>query len=128
MLFQARPQRGKAGLDRAIAVARSGVEPSTRTARHDGVTHDFEWDPRKARSNLAKHGIGFDEAETAIDDPWAIVTLDEAHSVLELSWRTIGLTRCGRLGSVVWTWRGDRIRIVTARPATRRERHIYEAR
>lgn len=84
--------------------------------------------PGQDDRNLANHGMAFDEAESAIDDPWAVEALDEEHSVTELRWRTIGLTRRGRLASVVWTWRGDRIRIVTARPATRRERHIYETR
>ena len=87
-----------------------------------------EWDPEKARSNVASHGIGFTEAETVLDDPWILERLDEKHSALEERWRALGRTAFGRLVVVIYAERGDRTRLVTARRATRRERREYEER
>jgi uncharacterized DUF497 family protein len=92
------------------------------------VCPNFEWDGAKANSNLAKHGVSFDEAETVADDPWVIVRLDETHSTSEGRWRALGWSSAGRLLVVIFTERPDRLRLISARRATRREQREYEER
>jgi uncharacterized DUF497 family protein len=82
----------------------------------------FEWDPKKARSNLAKHGVSFDEASTVFKDDLSITISDPLHSEDEERLVLIGRSYRDKLLVVVHTERGDRIRIISARPATRRER------
>lgn len=88
----------------------------------------FQWDPRKARSNVAKHGVSFDVAITAFDDPFALVAPDDAHSTPEepREW-LIGQSDRGVL-VVVFTKRasGEVYRIISARRASRQERQQYE--
>ncbi|MFZ5893628.1 MAG: BrnT family toxin [Myxococcota bacterium] len=84
----------------------------------------FQWDPRKARSNLAKHKIAFADAVGALEDPRAI-TLDDPHP-REDRYLTLGLDLLGRLLVVSWTPRDEDIRIISARRATSRERADYE--
>ena len=84
----------------------------------------FEWDPGKARANLRKHGVDFADAATIFDDPLA-VTISEEDSE-ERRFVTIGTDATGGLLVVVYAWRGERIRIISARGATRRERRRYE--
>jgi uncharacterized DUF497 family protein len=86
----------------------------------------FEWDSKKARSNLRKHGVSFHEATTALRDPLSTTGQDPDHSDNEQRFITFGLSVRGRLLVVGYTERSDTIRIITARPATRRERSIYE--
>ena len=86
----------------------------------------FEWDSRKARSNLAKHGVGFEEASTIFGDPLSLTILDPEHSLSEERYITMGRAFTGKLLVVVHTERGDNIRIISARPASRRERKFYE--
>jgi len=86
----------------------------------------FEWDPKKARNNLAKHGISFDEASTVFRDPLSITISDPLHSEDEERFVLTGCSCRNRLLVVVHTERGDRIRIISARPATRSERLRYE--
>ncbi len=86
----------------------------------------FEWDPNKARSNLAKHGVSFDEASTAFRDALSITIGDPLHSEYEDRFVLIGASCRNRLLVVVHTERGDRIRIISARVATRQERIRYE--
>jgi uncharacterized DUF497 family protein len=86
----------------------------------------FEWDSRKARSNLTKHGIGFDEASTIFGDPLSLTIPDSEHSRAESRYITIGRTFNGKLVVVVHTDRGDNIRVISARRASRRERKFYE--
>jgi uncharacterized DUF497 family protein len=86
----------------------------------------FEWDPRKATSNLAKHGVAFEEAASVFNDPLAYTFADPDHSVGEERQLTFGVSNAGRLLVVISTERGDALRIVSARKATRRERGIYE--
>lgn len=85
-----------------------------------------EWDPYKAKWNLAKHKVSFEEAATALLDPQAKTGPDPDHSVDEQRFITFGLSAKLRLLVVSFTWRGDSIRIISARLATRREREIYE--
>ncbi|MBU1208946.1 MAG: BrnT family toxin [Proteobacteria bacterium] len=86
----------------------------------------FEWDPKKARRNLNIHGISFDEASTAFRDPLSGTIDDPLHSEDEERFVLIGQSQRGRLLVVVHTERGDRIRIISARLATNRERIRYE--
>ena len=86
----------------------------------------FEWDARKARSNLAKHGVGFEEASTVFGDPLSLTIPDPEHSKIEDRFVTMGSAFTGKLLVVVHTDRGDNIRIISARRASRRERKSYE--
>ena len=84
----------------------------------------FEWDPDKARANLRKHGVDFADAATIFDDPLAVTISDEGAE--ESRFVTIGSDAEARVLVVVYVWRGVRIRIISARRATRRERRRYE--
>ncbi|MCO5170047.1 MAG: BrnT family toxin [Planctomycetes bacterium] len=86
----------------------------------------FEWDPRKAMANERKHGVTFLEASTVFADPLASTIPDPRHSDDEDRFVTLGASRSARLLVVSYTERGDTIRIVGARVATRRERKAYE--
>lgn len=86
----------------------------------------FEWDPKKARRNLMAHGISFDEASAAFRDPMSATIRDSRHSEDEDRFVLIGQSQRGRLVVVVHTERGERIRIISARLATIRERIQYE--
>ena len=85
----------------------------------------FEWDPRKAASNLKKHAVGFSEAATIFLDGLAWTFPDPDHSVAEGRFITIGLSSRGRIIVVAHAERGDRVRIISARKATRREMNGY---
>lgn len=87
---------------------------------------EFEWDARKAAQNLSRHGVSFDEASTVFGDPLAATVRDPRHSVGEFRFVTIGLSTSDRFLVVAHTDRDDRIRIISARRATRRERRQYE--
>ena len=80
----------------------------------------FTWDAKKAAANLRKHGVGFAEAATA--DPLSITIPDPDHSVGEARFVLIGQSDRRRLVVVAHVERGDLIRIISARPATRHER------
>jgi uncharacterized protein len=86
----------------------------------------FEWDPKKAESNREKHGVSFEEAATAFGDTLSVTIPDPAHSEGERRFILIGMTAAQRLVVVAHTERGDNIRIVNARPATRKETRDYE--
>lgn len=86
----------------------------------------FEWDEKKARSNAKKHGISFDEASTVFADTLSLTIRDPAHSEVEDRFITLGISHRNKLLVVVHTERGDNIRIISARPASRRERRTYE--
>ena len=85
----------------------------------------YQWDPAKARSNLQKHHIDFADAVGVFADEWA---LSMAEQVIggEPRHVTLGLDFLGRLIVVVYTYRQDAIRLISARPATKREQMIYE--
>jgi uncharacterized protein len=87
---------------------------------------DFEWDAAKAEQNLAKHGVSFEEATTALRDPLSATGVDPDHSFGEERFVTFGVSSRGRLLVVAHTEREDIIRIISAREATRPERKIYE--
>ena len=86
----------------------------------------FEWDTNKAATNLAKHAVGFPEASTVFGDALSLTIPDPAHSQAEERFIILGRSHRGRLLVVVHTERGDNIRIISARPASRRERKDYE--
>ncbi|MBI2822565.1 MAG: BrnT family toxin [Acidobacteria bacterium] len=86
----------------------------------------YEWDARKAEAILRKHGVDFADAVTALEDQLA-VTIRDLHPEEENRFITVGMDGLGRLLVVVYTWRGDAIRVISARKATRRERQQYEA-
>jgi uncharacterized DUF497 family protein len=88
----------------------------------------FEWDPRKARTNLLKHRVSFREAVSVFADPFSVTIADPIHSVDEERRVLIGATMTLRLLVVVHTERDNRIRILSARQATRAEQEQYERR
>lgn len=88
------------------------------------VVHgDFEWDADKAARNMAKHGVSFEEAANAMSDP---LSLDFADGLQPANLVTLAATPFGRILYVVSTERHRRIRIISARDATRHERRRYE--
>ncbi|WP_110985747.1 BrnT family toxin [Acaryochloris thomasi] len=87
----------------------------------------FDWDERKAESNIRKHGISFNEAVTVFADPYLVFTVDLEHSGPEDREWAIGETDGGLPVVVVFTMRGEQIRIISARPATKQERQNYES-
>lgn len=86
----------------------------------------FEWDAIKAASNLAKHGVSFEEAATVFRDPLSATSEDPDHSLGEERLISFGVSVSGRLLVVAHTDRRDTIRIISARPASAGERKIYE--
>ncbi len=86
----------------------------------------FEWNPQKAKANLQKHQIDLEEASTIFDDPQFITFLDEEHSADEERYITIGLSNKNRLLMVAHTERSDKIRIISARKATKNEEKFYQ--
>ena len=86
----------------------------------------FEWDKNKARENVRKHGVSFEEASTIFADPLARTIYDPLHSDEEDRFVMLGESQRRRLLVVVFTDRDDRIRVISARVATRRERKDYE--
>ena len=84
---------------------------------------EYEWDVAKARTNLHKHGIRFASAVMALEDEFAITLRDENEG--EERWITLGMDDSGNVVVVVYTWRGDCIRVISARPASPAERKQY---
>ena len=85
----------------------------------------FEWDPEKARRNIVKHGLSFEEAATAFGDPLSRTRFDPDHSDGEDRFLLLGASHVGRLVVISHTHRGEKIRLISARLATRRERRTY---
>ncbi len=86
----------------------------------------FTWDPEKDAVNRRKHAVGFGEAASVLEDPLARTYPDPAQPRGEQRYVTIGRSRLGRTLVVAHADRGDTLRIISARPATRRERRFYE--
>jgi uncharacterized DUF497 family protein len=84
-----------------------------------------EWDPRKANLNAHKHGIQFADAVAVLEDEQAL-TMSDLSSNEEERWITIGRDPFGHFIVVFYTWRGDRVLLISARKATPRERRSYE--
>lgn len=87
----------------------------------------YEWDATKARRNLRKHGVDFADAVAVLEDEFAL-TLKDSSTDEEERWISVGLDSLGRVLVLVYTWRSDHIRLISARPATPRERKQYEER
>lgn len=85
----------------------------------------YEWDAAKARANFEKHGIHFVDAATTLEDDLAL-TVRDPFSEDEDRWITLGKDAEGRLLVVVYTWRGDHARLISARLATPSEKNQYE--
>lgn len=95
------------------------------------LEYEFEWDPTKARANQKKHGVSFEEAAGLFLDPHASSLFDHSHAKREERWITLGASRKGRLLVIVHTFEDvgearHRVRIISARRATKRERRTYE--
>ena len=86
-----------------------------------------QWDSAKASTNLAKHGVTFEEAVTALCDPLAATIPDPDHSVEEQRYLTVGYSAAGRLLVVSHTDSGTIVRVISARTATATERYRHEA-
>lgn len=86
----------------------------------------FEWDSRKAAANLRKHGVEFMEAVSVFGDTLSVTISDPDHSEDEQRFVIIGVSAERRLLVVVHTTRGESIRLISARLATRREKRSYE--
>jgi uncharacterized protein len=87
----------------------------------------FIWDPKKAAAKSRKHGVSFEEASTAFEDDFAATSADPDHSDGEHRWVTFGISARRRLLCVCHTEEEeDIIRVISARPATRAERKLYE--
>ena len=87
---------------------------------------EFEWDPAKAIANLAKHGVTFEEALTVFMDATARIHADPDHSEAERREIIVGHSIHQRLLLVSFAERGERVRLINARRATKRERRDYE--
>jgi uncharacterized DUF497 family protein len=92
---------------------------------------EVTWDAAKAAANIAKHGVTFAQAATVLLDPLALTVFDAAHSQEEERWFTLGTSSDGELLAVAHTYQDSgaapaQVRIISARPATRREREQYE--
>jgi uncharacterized DUF497 family protein len=86
----------------------------------------FEWDEEKAKENLKKHRVSFEEAISILSDPLSVTILDPNHSSEEERYIDIGTSSKGRILVVAYTERGQHIRIITCRKATPNERRKYE--
>jgi uncharacterized DUF497 family protein len=84
------------------------------------------WDPGKATSNAAKHGIRFADAALVFDDPVAITVVDDESDPVEQRFVILGGDAAGRILVVVDSWRGDDIRLISARRAEPHEREEYQ--
>lgn len=87
---------------------------------------EFEWDPTKATANLAKHNVSFEDAATVFADPLGWIVADPRHSFQEARFVLLGLSQSQRLLAVMYADRGETVRIISARRATRREQRSYE--
>ena len=89
---------------------------------------EFEWDPDKAKYNLRKHGVSFQEATTVFGDASSEVNYDPTHSKAEDRYMIIGWSYRSNLLMVSYTERGNRIRIISSRKLTKKERKSYDRR
>jgi len=88
---------------------------------------NYQWDPEKADLNYRKHEIDFADAVGVFEDEWALTI---KHEIVknEQRFASIGIDFLGRIVVVVYTYRGDDFRLISARPATKLERNVYEKR
>lgn len=105
----------------------AGANLTICTAVHTVKGVAYEWDAGKARPNLRKHDVDFADAVAIFEDEYAL-TMRDSFSEDEERWISIGMDSLGRVLVVVYTWRDDSIRLISARFATLRERRQYEER
>ena len=86
---------------------------------------EFEWDPAKAHTNSRKHGVHFSDAIGVLEDEMAL-TIRDPYGEDEERWISLGSDSLGNVIVVVYVWRGENIRLISARRATPRERQDYE--
>jgi hypothetical protein len=86
---------------------------------------EIEWDTGKARSNRSKHGVSFSDVEPAFYDPFAL-SMPDTYAASEERFVLLGTDALGRILAVSYTYRGETIRLISARPATKSERKEYE--
>jgi uncharacterized DUF497 family protein len=96
-----------------------------------GEQIDIVWDAAKAQSNLTKHAVSFAQAATVLLDPLAVTVFDAAHSQFEERWFTLGLSQEVKLLAIAHTYQAQdartaKVRVISARQATRNERKQYE--
>lgn len=87
----------------------------------------FEWDEEKAKTNIDKHGVSFDEATSVFDDPLFLTFADPSHSIQEQRFVIMGESARARLLVVSYTERAGTTRLISARPVTKKERKAYES-
>jgi hypothetical protein len=87
---------------------------------------EFEWDTEKARRNLRKHNVSFREGMMVFNDIFAITFVDDAHSRQERRFLTLGISDLEQVLVVSHTLVGEKVRLISARKATKRERELYE--
>ena len=88
---------------------------------------EIVWDAAKAAENVLQHGVRFADAVLVLEDPYAITIADDESSPDESRWVTLGADALGRVLVVVYTYRGEAIRLISARCAEPHERKEYEA-
>jgi uncharacterized DUF497 family protein len=88
---------------------------------------NYQWDPKKAESNRKKHEIDFADAVGVFEDEWSLTTKEQIVGD-EQRFATVGVDFLGRVIVVVYTYRGDDIRLISARRAIKVERTLYEKR
>ena len=114
----------RAGLSRVTRqLPKAAVDSMHKCAYTWIVADDGEWDPRKATANLKKHGVDFADAATVLHDEHAITVRDDEGD--EERYVTIGMDALGNVLVVVYAWRGERPRLISARKATPQEREQY---
>jgi uncharacterized protein len=116
-----------------LAVSARGGELglSNDDGSEDIAELEFAWDAAKAAANLAKHGVAFTQAATVFTDALALTVFDDEHSEFEERWFTLGMNSAGKLLAVSQTYTATgpasaRVRVISAREATRSERRQYE--
>ena len=123
---QRQPRRGSAGLGTAACQHHWRVSPSllVQTSVHIITPMAYEWDAKKAKANHAKHGVHFADAVGALEDERALSEPDD--STAEERFRTVGMDFLGHIVVVVYAFRGEDVRLISARMATPRQRARYE--
>ena len=91
-----------------------------------GKVTGFQWDAGNVKKSLTKHRASVQEAEEIFADPNVQVLDDPGHSEAEMRWKAFGTTSAARLLVVSFTVRGSLVRVISARPMSRKERRIYE--
>lgn len=119
--MEGRGGRGAAG---RLVFGRRVSGPQARSLTLMG--YQFDWDPEKASTNAKKHGVSFEEACSVFGDPLAVLKRDPDHSVGDMRYILLGSSVAGRLLVIAFAERPPRTRLISARPATPRERRQYE--